>query len=1246
MHLLPPAAGGPTMSGEPVDLRQDPADIVFLSAADTELAGIAAARERLASGGRLGGVTLRLASLLHFQHPFTVDLYLDRTACRSRLVIARFLGGEAYWSYALEQFAERLRQAGAEFVALPGDERREEALLRRTTLPASDQESLWQYLVQGGGGNYEGFLLHAASVLDGRPRPPAARPPLRAGIYAPGEGVVELPTLQAALWQPDAPTVAVVFYRALLQGGDLLPVDSLVEALCRRGMNPLPVFVSSLKDVASAAVVERCFRETLPRVVLNTTSFAVSAFDATGRSRSTPLDAHGSVVLQVTLSTGRLEDWRDGRFGLSPRDLAMGVALPEVDGRVYARAVSFKREAKRDEACQCSIARQEAVPDRVAFVAELARNWAQLASLAPEQSRVALVLANYPNRDGRMANGVGLDTPASVAVALDAMRREGWRVDDAPSDAGSLMELFAAGPTNWLSDRESRRGGEQLELAAYRQHFEALPSSVREAVTMRWGDPAQDPFVRQDRFRLAVHRFGNVVLGLQPARGYNIDPKSSYHDPDLAPPHNYLAFCFWIRHVFAAHVLLQFGKHGNLEWLPGKSLAMSETCFPEVALGPLPHVYPFIVNDPGEGTQAKRRAQAVIVDHLTPPIVRAGTYGTLADIERLMDEFYLARDTDARRARHLGERMLELAGTESLHADAGLSDEEDRLDALQKLDAFLCDIKESRIRDGLHVFGRSPEGGLRAELAASLATLPRAGGVGADESVLRALADDLGLSEDGFDPLGRDFAKPWIGPRPSAMLAMSDEPWRSRGDTIERLELLATAMIAGDHAPDPCWLRTAEVLRGIGDRLLPAIDGCGAAEIGGLLSALRGRHVAPGPSGAPSRGRLDVLPTGRNFHSLDSRAVPTEAAWALGFQSASLLVERYAQDHGRYPASLTLSMWGTANMRTGGDDVAQALALLGVRPEWDAGSGRVVGFEVMSTSSLGRPRVDVTVRISGFFRDAFPAQVALMDQAARAVMRLDEPEGENPLAARFRREAAERGERRAGARVFGSKPGAYGAGLQALMDESVWTGKADLADAYLAWGGYAYGERTHGEADRESFETRLRQSEGVVHNQDNREHDLLDSDDYYQFEGGAAAAITHLRGAAPPVYHNDHSRPERPVIRRLEEEISRVMRARVANPRWIEGVMRHGYKGAAEIAATVDYLFAFAATTGAVREHHFEMAFRSFLAEERCARFLQASNPAAFREIRERLQEAVRRGLWQPRSNSTRMALEDRRNES
>ena len=1219
MHLLAAAAGSVDEGQEPVHLGQSPADIVFISAADTELAALATARSEMTQPPEL-----RLASMMHLQHPMSVDLHIDACASKAKLVVARVLGGASYWKYGFEQYAARLADAGVAFAALPGDDKPDPDLRLFSTVSDQDYDALWAYLVEGGPKNAVNFLSYCQFVIAQAPAPQAAEPLLRAGVYWPGDGISDLSAAQAH-WTQDAPIVPVIFYRALVQGAGLNPINRMVKALRLAGLNPLPIFVASLKDPISVATLDQLFQAAPPAVILNCTSFAVGNphGDSSPNNPLTAVSARQAPVLQVVLAASTESSWEEGLNGLSARDIAMNVALPEVDGRILSRAISFKGEAFFDEATECPIATYKARGDRVTFVAALAANWASLRRTAPAQRQVALILANYPNKDGRLANGVGLDTPASAVHALALLQQAGYDVKNAPETSAELMEQIMAGPTNWLTDRATRTGGVLLPIADYMAHYQTLPYELRAQLEERWGAPESDPFFdpNDGGFKLSMLRFGNVTLGLQPARGYNIDPVETYHSPDLIPPHNYLAFYFWIRHHQKAQATVHMGKHGNLEWLPGKALALSDSCLPEAILGPMPHVYPFIVNDPGEGTQAKRRAQAVIIDHLTPPLTRAETYGPLRDLEALVDEYYEAAGIDPRRIEHLRREILTLTAASGLDKDIGFEGHE--TGDLAKLDAYLCDLKEAQIRDGLHIFGQTPEGVQLRDLTIALARIPRGSGQGADASLLRAMAGDLAL---GFDPLDCDLAAPWTGDKPAPLSDITAERWRSTGDTVERLELLAQALIDGTR--DAPGRQSAQVMAHIRQNISPNVAACGPMEAQGLLTALDGKFVPPAPSGAPTRGRLDVLPTGRNFYSVDSRAVPTPTAWALGWKSANLLIDKHLQDHGDWPRALLLTAWGTANMRTGGDDIAQCLALMGVKPKWDSANRRVTGFEVIPASTLGRPRVDVTLRISGFFRDAFPGLIDLVDSAARAVLALDEPEDVNP--------AKSNG---AGARVYGSKPGAYGAGLQALIDERIWDSQADFGKAYLEWGSYAYGKGRQGARDRSGFETRLGQVDAIVQNQDNREHDLLDSDDYYQFEGGAAAAVQSLQGQARPIYHNDHSRPERPLIRSLDDEMARVIRSRVLNPKWIDGVKRHGYKGAFEIAATVDYMFAFAATTGAVKSHHFDAIEAAFLEDDDTRDFIAEANAPALREIAQRLQEAIDRDLWQPRSNSAQARI-------
>ncbi|MBN9314844.1 MAG: cobaltochelatase subunit CobN [Devosia sp.] len=1298
MHLLAAQAGALQQEGEAIDLAQSPADIVFASAADSELMMLAAAADRA------GAVDLRLANLLRLSHNLSVDMWLDQTVQHARLVVLRLLGGASYWQYGVDELSALAMQGKFRLALLPGDATPDPILQQRSTIAPEDWSRLHALFTAGGPDNAD-ELLAAFHVLAAS-SPPS---PLRGGIEGGGGTATHGPTPTPSaspqvggelsdltpkpfprfgLWHPAQgmletlppsphPNAPILFYRAALEGAGTATLEALITELEAQRLNPVPIVVSTLKEGACIRFLQAALAAYPPDVILNLTGFALGLDGL--EDKQNPFAGIDAPVIQLIQGGRPEQQWADDLQGLTSKDLAMQVVLPELDGRHGMILVGHKQEAVWHERTQCPLSAY--APDHAGIrrAVTLARNWTVLRNTPRAGRKIAIVLANYPIRDGRLANGVGYDAPQSTVEILRAMARAGYAASPLPTSplvggagrgeatGNDLIALLQSGPTNAHPERGT---GIPFRVARYRELFATLPAKIRSEVTARWGDPSSDPFVRGDNFHLPALDLCNVTVLLQPARGYHLDETASYHDPDLVPPHGYLAAYLWLRHEFGAHAVIHNGKHGNLEWLPGKAAALDPASYPAALWAELPQLYPFIVNDPGEGTQAKRRTGAVIIDHLVPPLTRAETYGPLKDLEALLDEYYAASGLDRRRLAGLRKRILDFARDTRLDRDIGLVPDE--TESLRRIDTFLCDLKEAQIRDGLHVFGQSPIGRLERDLIVALARVPRGEGAG-EASLVRALADDLKL---GLDPLTADLGAEWTGPllpsplrggpgggggavgneislatpTPQPSPQGGGEPFRTVGDIVEYLEALAAELVEGG-APEPDWHATRAVLGTVVHTIRPRLRASGPAETAALLAGLDGRFIAPGPSGAPSRGRLDVLPTGRNFYSVDNRAVPTPTAWELGRKSAENLLLRHFQDHGTPLRSLALSVWGTANMRTGGDDIAQALAFIGARPSWDPGSFRISGYEIIPLAKLGRPRVDVTLRISGFFRDAFPQQIALFDKAIRAIGALDEPEDDNPIAARMRTDALElmksgAGDRdaalKAGHRIFGSKPGAYGAGLQGLIDSGSWETGANLAEAFLNWGQYAYGANAAGTPERDRFVARLTNSDAIVHNQDNREHDLLDSDDYYQFEGGLAVTAEALSGRKPAAYHNDHSRPERPVARTLEEEIARVMRSRVVNPKWIDGVKRHGYKGAFEIIATVDYMFAFAATTGAVKTHHFDLAFEAFVEDDATRQFIQQNNRFGYDELIEKFNEARRRGFWTPRSNSAFAYLEER----
>ncbi len=1241
MHLLSTRPGGYVDDGGQGVVRvvQTPGDIVVLSAADTTLSLLSDAAQQLPADFP----RVRLANLMWLRQPASTDMYLDEVLRHARAIVIDHLGGHSDWAYLVEQVQQLARRNQQWLALFSGDNQPDEQLILRSTAAAADCHQLWRCLREGGRDNALGFYALIAHAALGRgQRPPPAQPLPQ---------VLDYRCTQPLPEHPDAPLALLLFYRAHAQSGNTAVFDALLQALWQQGLNVRALALDSLKTPATLAAVQALAAAQGVDVVLNATSFAIVALDA-GDASAAPapvLLAGDAPVLQLITAGGAREQWQEDPHGLTPRDLAMHVVLPEVDGRITTRAVSFKGLAHRCERTEVDVVRYQPEHERIAFVAELARRWCRLRHTPAPDKRIALILANYPHNDARLANGVGLDTPASTVAIVQALQAAGYDLGGQPLPEGSdaLMHALVQGVTNDLDANAQRPALQSLSMDDYLTDFARLAPASQQAVTALWGAPVHDPMVRAGRFMVPGLRLGKVFIGIQPARGRDAELASRYHDADLVPPHAYLAFYFWLRRSFAIDAVVHVGKHGNLEWLPGKSVALGADCWPDAILGPLPHLYPFIVNDPGEGSQAKRRTQAVIIDHLMPALTRAESYGPLQALERSMDEYYEALQLDPRRAQRLRTVMLEQVLAAGLQQELGFaapSTDAEREALLARLDAYLCEIKESQIRDGLHTLGQSPTGRLRTDTLVALARNASGQGTG-QGGLLAALAHDLGLQ--GFDPLTPDWAAPWQGPRPALLQAASDAPWRHAGHTRERLELLAAQLVAEHAAPDAplpdtaAWPQAAPVLQHLRERIAPRLDASGANEMRQLLRGLDGRFVPAGPSGAPSRGRPDTLPTGRNFYSVDTRAVPTPMAYEMGRLAAERVIERHLQDHGSYPDSVGLTVWGTSTMRTGGEDIAQALALIGVRPRWAPGSNRVVDVEVLPMAIAQRPRVDVLLRVSGFFRDAFPNVIALFDAAVQAVAAIaqeDESDEVNPIRARVQRDAAlaqaqgatpAQAQRQASWRVFGPRPGGYGAGLQELIHSGRWQGRADLGQAYLRTGSFAYGQDSPGLPAPASFAQRLSGVQAVLHNQDNREHDILDSDDYYQFHGGMAAAVEHLAGALPALYHGDLSVPGAPRIRPLAEEVARVVRARAVNPKWLDGVKRHGYNGAFEIAATVDYLFAFDAAADVVADHQYALVADAYLHDDDTRAFMQQHNPQALRSVAERLLEAMARGQWQ-----------------
>ncbi|MBD2138245.1 cobaltochelatase subunit CobN [Anabaena sp. FACHB-1237] len=1265
MHRINATGGGWNQSNGLFFLEQTSAPLIFITAADTDIQTLTCVVPQLPPEFP----QLRVANLLQLQQQITIDAYAEQVLESAQVIVLRLLGGSGYWSYGLEVAQEIVSRYGTSLIVIPGDDGLDAGLMSKSTLAENIVYQIWRYFQEGGVENFiNGLLFICDNCFSTKfnPLPPQIIP--RVGLYSYQLSAVSSQhsvfSRGLAMLHPDLttinpnnehsqslPRVGILFYRAHYLAGNTKVMDALCHAIAAQGLQPVPVYVSSLRENGVSQSLYDIFQPENDEhisVLLNTTSFSLARLE-TEIPEIELWEKLNVPVFQVICSGGFQEQWENSLQGLTPRDMAMNVVLPEVDGRIITRAVSFKSLQSRNDQLETDVVVYEPVSDRINFIAKLAANWVKLRQKPPENRRIALILANYPNTNGRLANGVGLDTPASCVEILKALKLAGYKLDDIPLDSDALIRSLTVGVTNDPESKDWKIVNQSLEITEYQEYFATLPQTIQDAIIERWGIVNKSEF-HQSSIPISGIEFGNIFVGIQPSRGYDLDPSLNYHAPDLEPTHHYLAFYHWIRKCFSADAIIHVGKHGNLEWLPGKSVALSNTCYPEIAIGPTPHLYPFIVNDPGEGSQAKRRSQAVIIDHLTPPMTRAELYGALQQVENLIDEYYEAESLDPGRMSMIKKRIEEIVIQENLYKDLGIENREDLL--LNSLDGYLCELKETQIRDGLHIFGQTPKDRQLRDLIVAISRIPNRHSIG----ITRAIAQDWNLE---FDPLTTNLKTPFIPPKTlsvSPRLCVKIKSCHIVGDVIQLLEEEAAFLVGKIIEKEELTLNykpLRECLQWIELKLLPALQNT-PEEINNLLRGLEGKYIPSAASGAPTRGRPEVLPTGKNFYSVDIRALPTETAWDIGRKAADALIETYTQEHGEYPQTIGLSVWGTATMRTGGDDIAQALALIGVRPVWDGAARRVVDFEILPLSILGRPRVDVTLRISGFFRDAFPNLIDLFSQAVTAVANLDEPTEENPIALAVTQDTdlwIEQGlslddaVERSQYRVFGSQPGTYGTGIQGLINSQNWQSDEDLAQAYINWSSYAYSQGTgnpeQGTENIEVFKQRLAQMQIVLHNQDNREHDILDSDDYYQFQGGLTAAVRSLQGKNPKTYFGDNSNTSSPKIRQLQEEINRVYRSRVINPKWIAGVMRHGYKGAFEMAATVDFLFGYDATAQCVEDHIYQGIVEAYLEDPVVCEFIHDHNPWALRDIAERLLEANQRNLWE---NVDQQTLENLRN--
>lgn len=1094
------------------DLQHEPADILFLSFSDSDLNIMAQCLEQ----DEFQTTSIRLVSLQRLRHPMSVDLYIEDTLKQSKFVILRLLGGVEYWRYGTEEVVATCKTHDIPLLVISGEGYDDPKLDELCTLPLDLLAQFKAFFYEGGVHNFAHILRLTNYYLAQKSYQADPETLPMVGEYA-----------FPFAYKDSQPTIIILFYRTHLLANNIVPITLLAQRFSNKNINVKAVYLSSLKDPTVSYWVSDFLQKTRPQFILNATYFSIQQDPEFSLFKQINVP-----VLQMLQPGNSKALWEQSFRGLSQTDLAIQVVLPELDGKLLTTAIAFKKEENGQ-------LYYEPYSEGIDLVIDRALGWINLANKANKDKKIAIFLSNYPGVGGQEGHAVGLDSFASLYHILQ------WLCDEDYYVAQPIPLSVAL--TKTLCQKETHH---TLSLDEYKELFTELPKGFQESVLKNWPDIEHDETLNNGFFTLRYLTLGHIIIAIQPERAKVTDHKSLYHDPDTPPSHGYIATYLWLRKKQQIDAMIHLGTHGTTEWLPGKATALSDECAPAVLLRGIPVIYPFIVNNPGEAACAKRRLGAVTIGHLTPPVNKVILSGSAAELERLIDDYAEADGLDRRRSQLLLGAILDKAETCGLLAETGINRQEsgDEI-ALSHLDAYLCDVKDLQIREGLHIFGLPP---------------------------------------------------------------------------VKKQQILDNITA---YAPDKIH------------ELEQKLDQCADQEKSALLNALSGEFIEPGPAGAPTRGRLDVLPTGRNLYTVDPRSIPTQTAYLLAQKAADQLLLRYMQENGDHLRHLVIDLWGSTNLRTGGEDLALAYILMGVKPLWDSTSGRVNAFEITPLPEMDRPRVDVTLRISGFFRDAFEVQINNFDQTIKAIAVRDEAVDWNPLAGLYQTAAPDQRDQVL-TRIYGTAQGSYGTGIEQSLSTGTWQNQKELGELWLKNSAYGYGQDKNGEYDQQGFADRLKTTQAFFHSQDHAEIDLLDSPDYAAHEGGFAAAA-ELFDNRPSLFHGDTSKAESPKIRLLVEEINRITRGRVANPVWINSMMNHSYRGAAEIARSVDALFGFAATLSHRFDQQFNLVFEATLGNDEVLDFLKEANNEAKKSIQNRFKEAQERGLWHPRSNSAAMILDE-----
>ncbi|WP_406657140.1 cobaltochelatase subunit CobN [Methanolobus sp. ZRKC2] len=1044
------------------------------------------------------------------------------------------------------------------------------------------------------------------------------------------------------------PTVGIMFWQGQWLTGDLKAVDALIRSLEIEGMSVLPVFCQSAPNTVTGSlgvrkVVEQYFikdNQTIIDVLILNMGFSQLSLSSPGDGKTKEaifnfFNLLDVPVLQAMTTYYSYDEWNESIQGLGAMEISSNIVWPEYDGQIITVPIASIESGEGHGT-------REAVPimPRISKVARLAKKWAQLRKTPVSERKLAIILHQNPPRSDGIGGAFGLDAPQSVVEMLGSLRKAGYNVENIPENGNEVVEEILAGVSNdceWLSPEDMKtRASALIPESQYREWFETIPQLPASQICRDWGEPPGDFFVCDKSLVIPGVKNGNIFIGLQPPRGFLEQVETMYHNTDLVMPHHYLAYYRWLKEEFGVHAIIHLGTHGTLEWLPGKAVGMSDNCFPDIVLDDIPNLYPYIMDNPGEGIQAKRRSWAVILDHLIPAMARADGYDAILDLEiKLQDYFRAKSGIENVKTEQLLEDIyhdiIELELLNDLHLKNDITPEEIETE-LERLYDYLCDVKDNIIKDGLHIFGRAPSGKRFEEMVYSLTRIKNGQVPSLRESIARNMGLELRDLQD--NPAELHLGK---GNLKGILLEEVDELAKELIDKMgeRNYDSKQCFTICDAHFPNHNE-KIRQVVSHICASIAPNLRKS-TEEMLNCMRGLDGAYVPPGLSGSPTRGNSHLIPTGKNFYSIDPAVIPTPASWEVGKGLAEQMIEKHINEEGTYPESVGIVVFATDTMKTGGDDIAYILWLMGLRPLWSARGGVITGLEVIPLEELGRPRVDVTLRISGLFRDAFPNLVDLIDEGVETIAMLDESDDENYLRKHLQQDlidsikeglSKQEAQERALVRIFGCPPGTYGVGVGELVESSKWSEKKDLADTYVTWGAHAYTRKLKGEKMPDLFKQRLARLDVTVKNHNSREMDILDNDDDFMYHGGMVASVNTYGNKNPVSVVGDSSDPDRLKTRTIDEEGRFVFRSRILNPKWLEGLKPHGYRGAQELSAMVDYAFGWDATADMMDDWMYQAVSEKFLFDEETKQWIEENNPYALRQMAGRLLEAVQRGMW------------------